>query len=228
MRYLKPYIQFNESLFSIRKEGVEKVMNQLLNDNFAITENDDDIEYEINDDLSININSDLDIIEYKVPFIKMPIKLNLVDGSLDCSRIGLETLENFPNRINGDFDCHHNNLTSLEFAPKEITGRFNCHDNKITSLKNISNYFTDNGDNIWIYNNPVFDLITLVDKQIDTKSHTITTSQNMKELLERMEEFEVVKDGNKLDLISMNSVYDYYDVEFDEDDFKNIKGYEIY
>lgn len=95
-----------------------------------------------------------------------------------------------------------------------------CHDNKITSLKNISTYFTDNSDNIWIYNNPVFDLIVLIDEQI--------TKTTMKELIERMEEFEVVKDGNKLDLISMNSVYDYYDVEFDEDDFKNIKGYEIY
>lgn len=222
MRYLKPYTQFNESLFSVRKEGVEKVMNQLLEKNFVITQKVDDVEYKINDDLSVNINGNLDIIEDDSThlFSRLPIKLNLVNGNLDCMEIGLETLENFPNRINGDFICSYNEITTLEFAPREITGRFMCHDNKITSLKNISTYFTDNSDNIWIYNNPVFDLIVLIDEQI--------TKTTMKELIERMEEFEVVKDGNKLDLISMNSVYDYYDVEFDEDDFKNIKGYEIY
>ena len=51
------------------------------------------------------------------------------DGYLDCSDLGLTSLEGAPKVVKGDFYCFNNNLTSLEYAPEVVKGGFSCSNN---------------------------------------------------------------------------------------------------
>ena len=57
------------------------------------------------------------------------------DGSINCSKLGLTSLEGAPEKVKGDFICSSNQLTSLKGAPKEVGGDFICGSNQLTSLK---------------------------------------------------------------------------------------------
>lgn len=50
---------------------------------------------------------------------------------------------------------------------------------------------------------------------------------NSKEMVERIEEFEIIKDNN-IDLISVNNLYDYYNKRFIEEDFYKLYRQSVY
>ena len=61
-------------------------------------------------------------------------RFNKWEGTFDCSRSNLVSLEGVPEKVEGDFKCNSNNLTSLEGAPIEVGVSFYCHSNHLTSL----------------------------------------------------------------------------------------------
>lgn len=55
-------------------------------------------------------------------------------GGMDCSYMGLKTLEGCPKIVRGDFLCNDNKLESLKGAP-QVSGLFDCSHNELTSLE---------------------------------------------------------------------------------------------
>jgi len=59
-----------------------------------------------------------------------------IDGSFDCSRMGLSDFMGIEfGNINGIFRCPFNRLVSLKGAPKKVYGYLNCSHNKLISLE---------------------------------------------------------------------------------------------
>jgi hypothetical protein len=80
-----------------------------------------------------------------------------IDGSFDCSRMGLSdfmgiefgeingvfncasnrlvSLKGGPQDVNGEFDCSNNQLVSLEGGPQEVGGGFDCSNNRLVNLE---------------------------------------------------------------------------------------------
>ena len=66
-----------------------------------------DSDFNIRNDGSVNFKKGLGI-PVKFQYKKLPFKFNRIESSFDCSRNGLETLENFPNYVAGDLFCETN------------------------------------------------------------------------------------------------------------------------
>jgi hypothetical protein len=66
------------------------------------------------------------------------------DGSIDCSRARLTSLEGAPKEVKGDFNCQFNLLTSLKYSPEKVEGTFNCRGNKLHSLEGGPKYVGEN------------------------------------------------------------------------------------
>ncbi len=97
-----------------------------------------------------------------VALIKIPVKFGTINRNFNCSKSGLFTLENCPERLHhtATFYCSENHLRNLKYGPTEIVGyfarnnkissfegfpsivyeRFDLSKNKIRSLTNIHNY----------------------------------------------------------------------------------------
>lgn len=66
--------------------------------------------------------------------------------------------------------------------------------------------------------------IALINKQLLTWSLSLDikgreTKEFTQEMIERLEEFNVIKDDITIDFISLNSLYDFYGKKFDETSF---------
>lgn len=262
MRYLKT---FNESLFSVRVEGIQKICHE-----YGIRN------YTINDDMSIDVDGSVFLDDVKIN--KLPLKFRNVSGLFACNNNNLVSLEGSPKYVGGSFVCSFNKLSNLTGSPREVYGDFNCshnHDlisldgapnkiggsllawicnlNKLSIDSNItedlivsSNLITyieeiPNCSNLVFKNNPINSLIDAMKEIIyqisdrddlnyiiDVDNESESAMPLYKEIIDRLNEFEVIKDLNKIDLISLNSLYDFYNAEFDPDNFRNISGYQVY
>lgn len=235
MKYLKSY---NESLFSVRKEGINKLCKQ-----YAISN------YTINDDLTVDVNGDVNLYKDYVYWLDnnkidyLPLQFNKISGSFIIDQLNLKSLKGCPNYVGGVFNCSHNELESLEFGPKYVESGYYASHNNLTTLKHIEgittntldvniNFITNiNKEQIKFINlnefggigyNPFQIFIEILqEKKIfgdesfnDWYSNSETKIEYLK-LVDKLEEFEVIKNDNIIDMISLNSLFDYYNIPFD-------------
>lgn len=148
----------------------------------------------------------------------------IIDGDFSCCNVkSLVSLTGHPDRVGDAFSVSNGSLTSVNL-PIPIGGDLNITKNQISYIENIpESELTYYGQNY----------ITNIINKLNSPYHLeggITEFINMsfKEIIDRLNEFEVIKDLNKIDLISLNSLYDFYNAKFDPDNFRNIPGYQVY
>jgi hypothetical protein len=183
--------------------------------------------YDIDDDFIVDVAGDVRI---KDKLIKIPIKFGLVSGRFSCSMNELSSLENAPISVGSFFNCSHNKLTSLKGSPKSVRS-FACADNQLTTLEGITQMKTGN---IWcdtnylvnvkgikqgwrgklvINGNPVYEIFKLFPEE------------RFDEVVEYLNEYEVIRDGNKVILQALEMVFE--EMVLDVPEIEYIKGYEI-
>lgn len=84
----------------------------------------------------INFNGDVNQIHLK-NFVKngqLIVSFGEVQGSFDCSLLGLISLLGCPKIVYNDFNCSNNKLKMLWNCPSRIGGKFNCSNNQLKSL----------------------------------------------------------------------------------------------
>ena len=123
MKYIKKYIDYNESL----KTWFDELKIKRILTKFKIKN------YTINPDGSIDVNGNVNISHKKLT--KIPFKFGKVSGDFYCSYNQLTSLEGCPSEVGGNFNCSNNILTSLVGCPSEVGGYFSCHNNQLTSLE---------------------------------------------------------------------------------------------
>ena len=82
----------------------------------------------------VDVFSDFDCSDKGLTEFK-GVKFGVVDGTFDCDKNRLTSLEGAPLKVGGDFYCSYNRLTSLEGAPQEVVLSFVCQNNHLTSLE---------------------------------------------------------------------------------------------
>ena len=226
MKYLK---RFNES-----KNSIESICIK-----YGI------YNYTINEDGSIDVDVNVDLANKKL--IELPLRFRNVGGNFWCHNSDLTTLEGCPENVGGDFTCFNNRLTSLkgcpeiiggDFAcfrneivslddcPKNVVGDFDCSDNQLTSLEGLpqSVYISCMDNNIVDFRgiseyyegdldcegNPIYEIYAL-----------FKTSKCIKWI----NEFDVIKDGNKVIMDRLEEVYHQLGMEMPEN--ITFKSYEI-
>lgn len=243
MKYLK---KFNESLGAASREYIDGLCKKYL-----IEEGSHSFvkSYTINDDGTVDVDGDVYMSFRRFTSNVLPIKFGKVSRHFDCENSSLVSLNGCPNYVGGRFKCNGNRLTSLKGIPDYVGDYVNAAQNNISEVI-FPSYVGDgeiylNSNNITLvpkteYNvyytqNPIHTLVDYVLEDIFYPIDDDVYKEKFKDILDRLDEFEVIKDKNKLDLISLNSLYDYYLQDtltpnriFNENNFKNIKGYEIY
>jgi hypothetical protein len=187
--------------------------------------------YSINDDGSVDVDGDVDLSDKGLT--KLPLKFRKVSGDFNCDNNQLTSLEGCPQKVGRDFYCSNNKLTSLEGSPQSVGGSFYCDDNKLTSLEGSpqsvgGNFSCDNnklkdvyglkegfkiGGDIYLYDNPVYEIFKLFPEY------------RYSEVIEYLNEYEVVRDGNKVILQALEMVFEEMVLEVPEIEY--IEGYEI-
>ena len=174
--------------------------------------------YTINQDGSIDVDGNVNLSSKKLT--KLPLKFRNVSGNFWCyynRRSGgdtgtLTSLEGSPQSVGGNFDCFNNKLTSLEGSPQIVGGDFNCYNNQLKDVYGIKEGFRLGG-RFYIENNPVYQIFKLFPKD------------RYDEVIEFLNEYNVIRDGNKVILQALEMVYDELGIEVPEE--IEIEGYEI-
>lgn len=220
---------------------VEKRKIKFMCDKFALSD------YTINDDLSVDVNKSvyLQSFEYNGKLLSyLPFKFGIINGIFDVSHTIISNFINFPSKLD-KLVINYTNIKSLEGLPicKDLCMRG-------TDIKDISmvptnvnifandtklTYVTENIP-IFVTNTPIYNLIVELDFLFMryTNYHNEKKEQillSTKEWIERLNEFEVIKNIDELDLISMNSLFDFYKQPFGSYEIQRIKfnskGYKI-
>ena len=187
--------------------------------------------YTINQDGSIDVDGNVYLSSKKLT--KLPLKFRNVSGGFYYHTNQLTSLEGCPQSVGGDFNCYNNQLTSLEGCPQIVGGDFSCDNNQLTSLEGSPQsvgggfYCYDNqlkdvygikegfrlGGEFIIENNPVEEIFKLFPKD------------RYDEVVEFLNEYNVIRDCNKVILQALEMVYDELGIEVPEE--IEIEGYEI-
>jgi len=186
--------------------------------------------YKINNDLSVDVY--MSIFLENESLTEIPFKFNIVKGNFDCSHNELKNLKNCPNEIYGDFTFSVNNIDSLEYFPSVVTGNVNGFFNKITDISKLDNmnikfvdmernYLTnitvDQSKRTRTNRCPIDYLIGIIAGKHCLDIKIVGNVKNRLEIVERLDEFEVIKNGNEIDMISLNTLFDYYGKKFLKD-----------
>lgn len=157
----------------------------------------------INDDLTIDYDGDVLLSDGGLKII--PIKFTMVTGYFNCASNKLEDLRNCPTYVYGNFNCSFNNIKTLADAPLLIGGVIHCSDNLITniSVDHYNKIYRGHVDGL--QRNPIKNLLSYLMRR---------TNQTELSLVERLEEFEVIKNDNEIDMICMNQLFDFYNISF--------------
>ena len=125
-----------------------------------------------------NIIVDGDIYISTTDINSMPVKIHILNGSLDWHGEGLNnngslsTLINFPDIINGTLNIYNNPyLRSLKGCPSKITGSLNCNNCMISDISDIAKEI---GGTLNISNNPISD-ISILEKININKVYALNT-----------------------------------------------------
>ena len=166
--------------------------------------------YTINGDGSIDVDGNVNLSNKRLT--KLPLKFRNVSGGFWCDNNQLTSLEGSPQSVGGGFSCYYNQLTSLEGCPKSVGGSFWCDNNKLKDVYGIKEGFRLGG-RFNIGNNPVYQIFKLFPED------------RYDEVIEFLNEYNVIRDGNKVILQALEMVF--VDMELDILEIENIKGYEV-
>jgi hypothetical protein len=185
--------------------------------------------YTINEDKSIDIDGHVDF--FSLLLTELPLKFRNVSGHFYCFSNKLTSLEGSPISVGGNFYCNNNKLTNLLGSPKEVGGDFHCNGNKLTNLEGITQIRSgdiicyDNNikdvkgikegwrGNLYIHHNPVFEIFKLFPKE------------RFDEVVEYLNEYDVIRDGDKVILQALEMVF--HEMDLDIPEIEYIEGYEI-
>jgi hypothetical protein len=84
--------------------------------------------YDILDNLTVNVHQKVDISHHDLKCF--PIQFGVVNGSFNCNKNELVSLQGAPTEVNGNFSCEDNYLTSLKYCPSIVNGHFICKNNQ--------------------------------------------------------------------------------------------------
>lgn len=251
MKYLKKYKIFESSEKSIKAFCEQNnIVNYVINNDGSITINQNviiqnymlfaeiDIK-EINGDLKLtyfdgNTYNDLD----NPDFFGCPKKVTgnfYLEDNYTLSKHGnrIKSLRGCPLYVGGNFLIHGTGITNLKYLPEYIGGRIDVTNNKIESLVDIKDRSFDNSK-IYCSQNKITDLCGYKPKEFHTNpiyvlvmylvrqlSDSMVNVDNMSnELLDRLDEFGVI-DGNKIDQIKMEQLFEFYNEKFNSTDLMN-------
>lgn len=221
MRYLKKY---NE----MRTEEQHVSHNSDIND-FCEVQNG--WNYKINVDGTVDVDGDVNLSGEDLT--ELPVKFNKVTGCFNCALNNLTSFKGFPKYVGDFLSVQNNKITSLEYLP-EHTGRLiTLEGNLLKDVSSIKHLFADPNKIVWIDDNPIDELlqqmVLLGCSQYKSYFNELRHDVQF-DVIDRLDEFDVIK-KDKIDMISMNSMFDYYGVKFNETNVTNIVkkcGYEIY
>lgn len=132
---------------------------------------------------------------------------------LTCINNKINTLAGMP-YVRTQFSVRNNRLESLKYL--------NCDSDCVVYCDNNDIYELSINDKMPISyrSTPIFYLIYFI-----KVSNTKLKSLDDYEIVERLDEFDVL-DNNKLDILNMNKLFDFYNVLFNEEEFiKNLTAY---
>lgn len=198
-------------------------------------------DYTINDDNSIdvgsptNTNNCVNLHDYG--FTKLPLVFNNVYGDFSCGHNQLKSLEGAPKYVDGACDFSNNQLEDLTYCPKNVqeelflnnnnikdTSKLNdvsCRSvalefNKITNISNdVLNKVSisiENGIGSNPFDTLLHSLISLLHSDIEYGSEKYDNAYL--DICGRLDEFEVIKNQNQIDVISLNQVFDFMNKDF--------------
>jgi len=180
------------------------------------------VDYTINDDFSVNIickkYSHIDFRTDDIIGGQLPFKIKELTGELRCIGTNLSDLSNMPDIVksyanSGGLILPSNNIKHIHNLSKNISGLIQLRNNLITDItvdeyNRISNYPGVSK----LDRNPIQTLINYLKRRFGTDSDV--------DIIERLEEFEVIKDINKIDMLSFEKLFNFYNV-----DFKNVRSH---
>lgn len=216
MKYIKSYklYESNESSFPKTREEIEALCEGFNFDGI----------YTINDDLTIDVDGDVYLDNEG--FTKLPVRFRNVSGDFDCSSNSLTDFEGCPITVGGAFNGKDNNVNTLKFFPNEIAETIDLSDNKICNIDN--DYLLSNDS--WLEeflscdfsDNPLQKLLSYLRNILYQENKE---DDDFKSIYDRLHEFEVIKD-NRIDLLSMENLYNFYNIDFDSSQFSKC-GYKF-
>lgn len=197
----------------------------------------------------INGNGTIDVIGHVnlsgLDLKECPVKFNRISGDLDISSNHISTFVNFPKFIDGNLYVMKNKIKSFETCEVEYIGKkLNLSYNPFDSLEgcpsaedhvyaNISNITTISDDELNLFHNSANNIYGIVNTPIFALLESINWSlfysddedrrnwSRVREVLFKVNEFEVIKDRNTIDVISLNQLFDYYNKTFNLKSFKD-------
>jgi hypothetical protein len=210
--------------------------------------------YNINQDGTIDVNGGVDLSYEKLTELPLKFRnvsgnflchyneLTSLEGSpisvggcFYCYNNQLATLEGSPQSVGDDFDCSHNQLISLKGSPQSLSGDFYCSYNRLTTLEGAPQsvfcfdcqynklrdvYGIKQGfklGSFFIDANPVYEIFKLFEGEIP--------EDRWIEVIELLNEYGVIRDGNKVILQALEMVFEEMDLDCPQIEY--INGYEI-
>ena len=131
-----------------------------------------------------------------------------VNNDVDLSRRSLIELPFKFGKVEGCFDCSFNKLTTLFGGPKQVNYDYLCNDNKLINVEWFPEYFDYE---IWIFNNPVDELISLVVEGTgvmnDDDDDGVINYKNIRKFIKYLNEYDVIRDGLKVVEMRLEEAY---------------------
>lgn len=179
-------------------------------------------DYTINDDNSIdvgspkNTNNCVNLHDYG--FTKLPLVFNNVYGDFSCGHNQLKSLEGAPKYVDGTCDFSNNQIEDLTHCPKNIQETLFLNNNNITNISadvlNKVLIFIENGIGSNPFDTLLHSLISLLHSDSDIEYGTEEYDNAYLDICGRLDEFEVIKNQNQIDIISLNQVFDFMNQDF--------------
>lgn len=158
----------------------------------------------------VDVNEDMNLSYLNAR--SLPIKIRNVDGYFSVNDNEFKNFKNFPKYISGDFDFSQNQIRFIDENFPIVDGTIIGWNNPYTNITTSDlTKLKVNDAHILLEDSPFYQFIIILDEDLPI---------SLSEAIDKLEEFEVIIDNNKIDLISLQSLFEFYEKEFDEVKFK--------
>lgn len=172
---------------------------------------------QINDDLTVDVKSNINcglLFRKSDLTVEIPFIFRYIDGDFSMINCKLTNLSMAPKYINGNFNCSYNELKHLNDLPTIMNGKIACSNNNITYITTELYKRLMQRIEYSLIDNPIYDFIMYLVRRLNINSSS--SYLNGLEVVERLDEFDVIKNINEIDMISLNNLFDFYNIPFDK------------